>query len=145
MRQEALCVDACLAAKWVIWEPDTPQALELLQQWESAGRRFVAPAFFWAEVGTILRKHAARGEANDAVARQHFQRLLMSSIVEEQVPWLRAYDIAQALGHLHLYDACYLALAEALDIEFWTADSSLHRSASSLFPWIRLLGIQTPP
>lgn len=37
------------------------------------------------------------------------------------------------------YDAHYLALAENLDCEFWTADKRLARATNNAFPLLRLL------
>ena len=112
-----ICVDACLAAKRVMWEQDSPQALELLAEWEAGDVLCVARSFFFAELGTIFRTQAALSP----------------------VPWLRAYDIAEALGHLHLYDSCDLAVAEAVEADFWTCDRPLARDAAPHFPWVHLL------
>lgn len=37
------------------------------------------------------------------------------------------------------YDAHYLALAEELDCEFWTADKRLARATNGAFPWLHLV------
>lgn len=132
-------MDASLVVKWVLWEPDTPAALALRAQWEEEARACVAPAFFWAEIGSVFRKRAERGLMDDAAARDCFAIVLDMRVELLPVPWLRAYDIAASLGQLHLYDACYLAVAESLDIEFWTGDEALFNNASSVFPWIHLL------
>ena len=134
-----LCVDACLAAKWVVWEPDSDRALDLLAQWESDDVLWIAPAFFFAEMGTIFRKQAARGLVDNLAARDSFEEALRIRVTLAPVPWLRAYDIAASLRHLHVYDACYLAVAESVNAEFWTADVPLHARAASLFPWVHLL------
>ena len=134
-----ICVDACLAAKRVMWEQDSPQALELLAEWEAGDVLCVAPSFFFAELRTIFRKQAARGLTDSATARENLEDALAVRVTLSPVPWLRAYDIAEALGHLHLYDSCDLAVAEAVEADFWTCDRPLARDAAPHFPWVHLL------
>jgi predicted nucleic acid-binding protein len=97
------------------------------------------PCFFWAEVGSALRKRAARSEIGDDTAREAYTDLLTMGLSTVTVAWLRAYEIAGSIGHLHVYDSCYLAVAEELGTELWTADQSLFDHASPYFPWVRLL------
>ena len=51
-----------------------------------------------------------------------------------------AFDWAGKLGHSRVYDGLYLALAERLGAEFWTADKRLARAAEQLgLSWVRLV------
>ena len=134
-----VCVDACVAVKWVFLEADSFRAVAMLRLWEAEGRALVVPEFFWAEAGSAARKRRMRGEVRPETARAAYLELVAMPIETVPVPWQRAYDIAEALGDLHLYDACYLAVAESVEAEFWTADGPLVTRASSLFPWIHLL------
>jgi predicted nucleic acid-binding protein len=52
----------------------------------------------------------------------------------------RALEMATELGLAAAYDAHYLALAERLRAEFWTADGKLVRAVGARFDWVRLLG-----
>jgi predicted nucleic acid-binding protein len=47
---------------------------------------------------------------------------------------------AQRLGHTVAYDAHYLALAETLGCDFWTADRRLVNAAQQHAEWIRWIG-----
>ena len=50
----------------------------------------------------------------------------------------RALDWAERLGQARAYDATYLALAEELDAEFWTADRRLANAARHAgADWVR--------
>ncbi len=51
----------------------------------------------------------------------------------------RAMELAQELGQGAAYDSHYLALAEILDCEMWTADERFYRSASPRATRLRLL------
>jgi len=47
----------------------------------------------------------------------------------------RAYTWTRRLNRAVAYDSFYLALAERLDCDFWTADRRLVNAASQ--PWIK--------
>ena len=53
----------------------------------------------------------------------------------------RAFELADELGLSAAYDAHYLAVAEAHECEFWTADERLFNAVREGFPLIRLLGL----
>jgi predicted nucleic acid-binding protein len=52
---------------------------------------------------------------------------------------IRAFDLANRLNRPAAYDTHYLALAEHLDCEFWTADERLTNAVKSTLPWVKLL------
>jgi predicted nucleic acid-binding protein len=52
----------------------------------------------------------------------------------------RSLALAAELDIASAYDAHYLALAEELDCELWTADSRLYNAVRDRFPRIRMLG-----
>ena len=56
---------------------------------------------------------------------------------------MRALELASQLDQRDAYDSHYLALAEELDCDFWTADARFYRAAGSLVDRIRLLGSVT--
>ena len=47
---ERVVVDACLAAKWVLNEPYSPQAIALLQEWIGTEVQILAPALLATEL-----------------------------------------------------------------------------------------------
>ena len=51
-----------------------------------------------------------------------------------------AYEIAAQFNLPRAYDAQYLALAERLNRDFWTADETLYNSIHSRFNRIQWLG-----
>ena len=116
-------VDASVAAKWVIEEPGTPQALALL-----AGHNPVAPDLVLAECANILWKKVHRGELSAAEAR--FAALLIEGSnlqLREVAPfWISAVELAAEIDH-PAYDCFYLALALRERLQFVTADEKLVR------------------
>lgn len=51
----------------------------------------------------------------------------------------RAFQMASATRQSAIYDSLYLALAESLGGELWTADRNFHRAASAEFGNVRWL------
>ena len=51
----------------------------------------------------------------------------------------RALDLAECFSLPAAYDAHYLALADWLGAEFWTADLRLARVVQDELPWVRVL------
>jgi predicted nucleic acid-binding protein len=135
---KTLVVDASVAAKWFLPEPDASAALRLLD-----GRyRLVAPDLIRAEVGNIAWKLHARGaldaqEASDMI--EHF--LWMPLEVHDSAFLLAsALDIAIATRRT-VYDSLYLALAVELAGTVITADERwAHTLADGPFArFVRLL------
>jgi len=51
----------------------------------------------------------------------------------------RSLEIAYVTGQKSSYDAMYLALAERVGCDYWTADARFANPAMALFPQIRLI------
>lgn len=115
-------IDASVAIKWVVDEPDTPQALLLRRH------RLVAPDLLVPECANILWKKVRRRELSEAEAMLAARLLQRSDIELEPMRHLLepATKLAIALGH-PAYDCTYLALADALSCAMVTADEQLHR------------------
>lgn len=136
---KTLVVDASVAAKWFLPEPDASAAVRLLD-----GRyRLAAPDLIHAEMGNIAWKLHARGvldaqEVSDMI--EHF--LLMPLEVHDSAFLLAsALEIAIATQRT-VYDSLYLALAVELDGTGITADERwVHNLAGGPFTrFMRLLG-----
>ena len=55
-----------------------------------------------------------------------------------------AYDLAVRFNRPRAYDTQYMALAERLHCEFWTADERLFNVVGKELNWIRWLGHFAP-
>jgi predicted nucleic acid-binding protein len=111
-------VDASIAVKWVVEENGTPQALELRRR-----ANLIAPELLVAECANILWKKVVREELSKREALLA-ARLLQSAEIEllpTRSLLERTARIAFDLKH-PAYDCLYLALAEANDCRFVTAD-----------------------
>ncbi len=133
-------VDASLALKWLLEEDDSNQAQALLESWGREDRRPSAPHLLPAEVTNVLHQQVVKGELTVPGAVTLIDDL--QSLVDlHSLPHLhgRALELASELGQGAAYDCHYLALAEALDGELWTADERFHRAASPAFPFVHAL------
>ncbi len=111
-------VDASVAVKWVIDEPDSPQAARLLD-----GRQLLAPDLLWAECGSVLRTKVRRGLLAAQDAELACRVLRGSDIQTTPSQSLVAHALSLALRMQHsVYDCLYLALALETDRPLVTAD-----------------------
>ncbi|MGA2404943.1 MAG: type II toxin-antitoxin system VapC family toxin [Syntrophobacteraceae bacterium] len=60
--------------------------------------------------------------------------------VSEEFLHRKALLLANSCGLKSAYDAHYLALAQSLGTDFWTADRRLANDVAEMFPWVRFLG-----
>lgn len=136
-----IVVDASLAAKWMLWEADSLEALAFLRRAE----RLSAPELIFIEVaGVIVRRGNMKKEAqadalralgkwtvawSDHVVRNH--RVTQRRLFE-------ASKLALQLG-TPLKDCLYLQLAMELECELATCDVRFRDKAIPLYPAIKLL------
>lgn len=142
-----ICVDASLAVKVVVAEPDSDKADELFARWAVEGKRLIAPAFFDVETDSILRqKVVIRKELSTEQAEGAFAKLLALPIQLVSVPGQRqrAWEIASQFNFATVYDATYLALAELMGCMFWTADRRLVALVKDALAFVRCIDEVNP-
>src|SRR5579864_911112 len=142
-----VCVDAGLVVKTVLPEPDSELADALFRQWAAEATQLIAPAFFEAEVDsilrqkTVLRKALTSEQAELAFARAESLSIRLLSLPGQRQ---RAWQIARELALPTVYDATYLALADLRGCEFWTADERLFNAVNDRLIFVKLLGGYVP-
>lgn len=142
MANSWVCVDASLVIKLVVEEVYSPETRMLWRAWLQEGRSIAAPPLLRYEVTSVLRKHVVRGLRTATESRQALEMALSFDIqyLEPANFHRRAFDWADSLGRPAAYDTHYLALAEYLACDFWTADERLVNAVQSAFPWVKWLG-----
>ena len=140
-------VDASLAVKWLVEEDDSDKAHAILQSWVDQGMTRIAPYLMPFEVANALHRRVLRGEMNVVDSQRMIARLLESRLELHQPPNLhvRALQIASQLKQSAAYDAHYLALAESVNCELWTADERFYRAASPTVDNVRWVGDFSAP
>jgi predicted nucleic acid-binding protein len=122
-----LVVDASVAAKWLVTEALSDKAIALLGRSDD----LISPDLLLPEVGNILWKKARSGDLTPAMASERFRALQSMGLT--LVPSAATADRALAIAletQRTVYDALYLALAEAEGCRFVTADERLVNALS---------------
>jgi predicted nucleic acid-binding protein len=135
-------VDASLAAKWMLWEADSRDALRFLYH---QGRDLRGPDLLFTEVAAaiVARANARKDIAADALeALRKWTVAWGAQVVRpHRVTQRRLFEagkLAVTLGH-PLKDCIYLALAIELSCPLATCDRKLVRKAASLYPDVKSL------
>lgn len=121
----AVCVDANIVVRLVLFADDKIQAL--WKNWVLDEGRFVAPSLLHYEVVNSLHQYQKHGLISSETLEHALEVALALPVdlVEDEQIHRRALLLAARYGLPAAYDAHYLALAEWMDIELWTADSRL--------------------
>lgn len=126
-----IVVDANVAVKWLIAEPDSAKARKV-----PVGRELLAPDLMLLQCASICWKRVRLGEMNAAEAR-----VALAFLQDAPVRWTRDADLAAEAQRLAnkldhpIYDCVYLALALTHTIPVVTADrrfAALARKAPAL-------------
>jgi predicted nucleic acid-binding protein len=107
--------------------------------------RLVAPPGFPGEVLNALYQQERRSallpvDVDDALERLDalpFEVAASAGLLEDALALARQFSLGAT------YDGQYLALAQAFDVEFWTADQRLIGAVTPSFPLIRWIGDYT--
>ena len=121
-------VDASVAAKWLIAEPDSEIAAMLLD----GSFDLQAPRLLASEIGNLLWRKAVNGSIDD-----HEAARLAAALLDMPLQWrddertcVEAVRIAVELGH-PAYDCMYLALASLIGTQVVTADKRFVSAVAS--------------
>lgn len=144
-------IDANIAIKWVLKEPDSNLAEALLLESNRKGTIMYAPALLTYEVTNILFQNVRQGKITLEEAKEAIKDILGTGLklefTQDTALNIRALELAQHFNLPATYDAYYLALAEREQCELWTADKRLWNSIKGKLPWVRWLADyqSTPP
>ena len=130
------------AVKWLVREEHTDKALAILRAWNDEEVTPAAPHLLPFEVANALHRKVLRGELSVGDTARMISQLFSSGLELHQTAGLhvRALELASELGQGAAYDAHYLALAERVGCELWTADERFYRAASPSIANVRWLG-----
>jgi predicted nucleic acid-binding protein len=139
-----LVIDASVVIKRLIREDHSDRAHALFTDTLLAGRTLFAPPLLPSEVTNVLFQRTRRqqntissGQADGALS------LFLTLPIHLEAPpdlYPRALHFARASGQRATYGCVYVALAEILGVELWSADERLVRSTSPVAPWVRWIG-----
>lgn len=137
-----ICVDASLAVKWILEEEDSDRVWALYRATLRAREPLVAPPLLPIEVTNIVRQRMRRP---DGPTRTEALDLLDGFLrfqvdIDNPVGLHRhALILADTYGLPAAYDGHYLALAQHLRCDFWTADQRLLNRLGIALPFVNAL------
>lgn len=123
-------------------EPFEANAQAVLDSLIAAKYQMAAPYLFRYELVSVTRKYVARGRITLNDAEEMLRGLLREPVepFADEPLLRRAYEFATEYNRPTAYDSLYLALAERLDCEFWTADLRLFNAVSTKLTWVKWIG-----
>lgn len=148
MSNSPLCVDANLVIRLVA-DPEDEAVQQLWEQWDTDHRQIGAPTLLYYEVGNALYRYQRAGMMSSSAVELALEAALALPVRlyghgDGQHPLelhRRALGLAQRLSLPAAYDAHYLALADWLGAEFWTADRRLVRAVGGELGWVHAVEV----
>jgi len=141
---QQIVVDANLCIALTIPLPYSEAAAKQWLFWETNRVPIYAPLLWEYEIVSALRKAIAVELISKKQAENAFQSLLVLGVARSTPdPDLHrlALQWAERANQMVAYDSQYLALAETLQADFWTADKRLFDSLKSKkLNWLHWIG-----
>jgi predicted nucleic acid-binding protein len=138
-----IVIDANIALSYLIPLPYSDLAIQQIQRWQMEQAHIVVPALWRYEVLSGLRKAWFNGWLTFeqvGLALSALKDLSFDQIDSDAETNLQILRWAERIGQMVVYDATYLALADRLGAEFWTADRRLANAAHQAgADWVFLL------
>jgi predicted nucleic acid-binding protein len=135
--------DSNLIVALVLTLPYTSASRRKMQQWQEQNVELVVPALWSYEVVWTIRKAIVlRGLSTEKAlaALQYILSLRIQEVPPTPALHQLALEWAVRLNQIVAYDAAYLALAESVGAEFWTADQRLADAAiNSGASWVHYI------
>ena len=123
----SVVIDANIAIYAVLPMPRHEAAISLIERLVQSETLLFAPHLWLSEVATGIRKTAAIIGLDDETGVLDVALGLPIEVVSEDASLCRdAYRLAKKLQQRAVYDAIYLALAQRLQAQFWTADRKFY-------------------
>lgn len=125
-------IDANIGISLVTPVAYSPWAIQQMGKWRESRTRIVVPTLWRYEVLSGLQKAISAGFLSEARAGLAIEQLSEMAFEELMPAWEASLAIltwARRIGQMVAYDAVYLALAEQLGADFYTADRRLAQAA----------------
>lgn len=126
MNVPCVVIDASLAIKAILPNPLQTHCLAVIERFSQT--HLVAPALWSYETTSALAKGVHFGDLTESEVKQALEQLsalpvrqIAPDITQNQA----ALEWTRRLKRASVYDSYYLALAEALECDLWTADQRL--------------------
>ena len=136
-RKEKAVVDASVVTKWYGKEKDSERAIEYMERHITGRVELVAPALLVYEVANALNYKPDFTEEDVKSSIDALTDLSLTVEMPSKELMKHAISVARD-SDLSVYDSCYIALAEQLNVRMVTADRRL-RDRTRKHPLISFL------
>ncbi|OQY46392.1 MAG: hypothetical protein B6242_07990 [Anaerolineaceae bacterium 4572_78] len=138
-----IVLDSNVAIALVIELPYSLFARQKVKEWHTKDVTIFVPRLWQYEVVSVMQKIIKLGNMKREDAQQNLDLIFtfdVKYIALGENEHNRVLYWAEQLNQNQAYDASYLALAERLHAEFWTADKRLYNRCQQLkLDWIYLI------
>lgn len=138
---DEIVIDACLALHFIVpTHSYHPNARRFFNDY--ARFALIAPPLFVPEADSNLRYITKLGKYT-LESKQALRTTLYAlplTIEHNFTLRERAWNLADLIGAIRVYDCTYAALAEARGCEFWTADKKFFNAAHRHLPFVKFVG-----
>lgn len=140
MTSGMVCVDASFVVRLLSRGAIAVPFIDLWDRWQDLGYTPVAPALIYYEVSNSFHRSVIAGQILPEEADQSLEDAINLNIrlYGDAELHRQALTLARTLKLPATYDAHYLALAQRLECEFWTADRRLFNSVQATLSWVKL-------
>lgn len=142
MSVRAIVIDASAALKWrLLDEEAVAEAAKILYDLLDGRIRLIVPTLFDYEITNALKVAIVKGRITEADALTAISDFKQYDI--ERHDFQAFQDSAFQLATRYqrsVYDASYLALAQATGLEFYTGDKRMFNAVSSVLTWVKWVG-----
>lgn len=137
-----IAVDASLVFKLLVEETLSAQVADLWRKWNSEGAEIYAPFLLHYEIYNAVRKTGWRRKLDPTDMKKILDVYhgLDITFVADTENLTLALELTEEHHLPAIYDAVYLALAQEMHLEFWTADSKLFNTVSPHLNFVRKVG-----
>lgn len=126
MERAEVILDASVAVKWFSREDETDLATKLRDEHLAGRMTLISPDLLIYEVSNALRHNPGFNASDVRGAVKDLFDLELDLVPPNEEIFSKAAVRAFELG-ISIYDACYIALAELMGLEFVTGDKKLYR------------------
>lgn len=144
MARSPIVIDASIAVRWLLPDQLSEACWHLLARVVEDESQITVPALWAYEISSSLTKavHFKAIDSQDAMrGLQQINALGVDLVVSDAEQNQRAFEWTLQFGRASAYDSYYLALAERLNCELWTADRRFyHVGHDQSFAWIHFVG-----
>lgn len=126
----------------VLQETFTPQAKALVNHWIAQNSQIAAPTLLHYEIVAAMRKWVHRGALTtpEAIKKRDILLAQPVQLMVDKKLLRRGFELATHFNRPTAYDSQYLAVAERLGCEFWTADERLFNALAQDLNWVKWIG-----